>query len=486
MLTRMPTAMFGYPQLPRTLCMPKLLITQGGHGQATFGVCLGASAFLHVMTKKGFKHCSRLSLQRLCRVACSSSKAGRYMWEQDANEITIIVPIGPNVQAGDVFVQVEATSLKLCVQESEPVVDGQLWAAVDPMESCWNIEDVAEERAVVVKLHKLKPQTIWEHPVYPMQHEIEKKTQQHPTERGTDEAVQESTTSDKHDSEQRIIELMKLPQSPFSPQHIGTCWEDYFANRGLAPRNIAACTGALSVPLTILAGFLAAGVSLAPEETLLVDLPGSRVLELTDLELVYAELGRAFPGRPVRLRMVGPELGRGLPCGRRRLQIDNVCITFHKRLYQDFLSKGRTPPHFAVAFHAGIQMHASWPPALHVLASLGIPTVVTAYSLTDAVAGLRQLRHCCSWQPHIIKEGVNHFACSERLIVDERTESVRLAEGLSAAEGQVDRVLQTARRDEEDVVRAGGLEQLESRVGPERSEIVAINSWWYIFRGVDR
>lgn len=285
-----------------------------------------------------------------------------------------------------------------------------------------------------------------------------------------------------------------LPDEDFYPEDVGTSWESYFAMRGFVPRNADACTGALSVPLTILAALRLFRLSFEPGQEVRIDLPGSRILELANMDLVYEELGRAFPDNDVLLRLVGPELGRDMPQRQGGLDLGNVFVTFHRTLYQDLLREDAgaeaPPPHLAVAFHAGIQMHASWMPAVESLISLGIPTAVTGYSLSDIAAGLRELRQCCDPQPRIVFEGVNHFACSERLLVDGVQETLSLFDDRDAAEagtagsstGQPP-VLRTALRDAADVERAGGLEQLVQTADAERAEVVSINSWWYLFRG---
>jgi len=189
------------------------------------------------------------------------------------------------------------------------------------------------------------------------------------------------------------------------------------------------------------------------------------------------------------------------------MDLGNVHVALHRGMYQDLLRQdaeaGEPLPHLAVAFHAGVQVHSSWLPALRSLAAAGVPTAVTGYSLSDIAAGLQELRRLCDPRPRIRFEGVNHFACSERLLVDGLRETVALLEGSGSADAAGGgpasrpsavaagpgvgrpRVLQTALQDAEDVARAGGLEQLLHGADAQHAEVVSINSWWYLFQGAE-
>jgi len=273
------------------------------------------------------------------------------------------------------------------------------------------------------------------------------------------------------------MELMRIPDTDFDLAGIGNSWEDYFATRGMAPRNRAACTGALSVPLTILHAIRSFNMEV-DDEGLCIDLPGSRILELTDMELVYEELGRALPENGATLRLVGPELGRDLPLGS-ELEIGNVRLTFHRTMYEDFLASAR-PPNLAVAFHAGIQEYETWHPALRALVQLRVPTAITSYSLSDAAGGLWEMRRRGT-HPAMLLQGVNPFACSERLAVDEALGALALLpDSLDA---------QRLQWLQEQTMRAGGLLELASAFqaqgqgSAKEAEAVSINSWWYLFCG---
>jgi len=214
------------------------------------------------------------------------------------------------------------------------------------------------------------------------------------------------------------------------------------------------------------------------DEGLCIDLPGSRILELTDMELVYEELGRALPENGATLRLVGPELGRDLPLGS-ELEIGNVRLTFHRTMYEDFLASAR-PPNLAVAFHAGIQEYETWHPALRALVQLRVPTAITSYSLSDAAGGLWEMRRRGT-HPAMLLQGVNPFACSERLAVDEALGALALLpDSLDA---------QRLQWLQEQTMRAGGLLELASAFqaqgqgSAKEAEAVSINSWWYLFCG---
>ncbi|CAE7948221.1 Mss51 [Symbiodinium sp. KB8] len=289
---------------------------------------------------------------------------------------------------------------------------------------------------------------------------------------GLEKVTDEKTCKNVHGAEERIMELVRIPDTDFDLDGIGTCWEDYFATRGMAPQNRAACTGALSVPLTILHAIRSFNMELGDEE-LCIDLPGSRILELTDMELVYEELGRALPESGATLRLIGPELGRELPLGS-ELEIGNVRLTFHRTMYQDFLTSAG-PPDLAVAFHAGIQEYESWHPALRALVQLRVPTAITSYSLSDAAGGLWEMRRRGT-HPSMRFQGVNPFACSERLAVDEAMGALGLLP--DSLDAQRLQWLQSQ------TMRAGGLLELaaafqaQGHDSAKEAEAVSINSWW--------
>mmetsp|Transcript_5315 Transcript_5315/g.17163 ORF Transcript_5315/g.17163 Transcript_5315/m.17163 type:complete len:212 (-) Transcript_5315:52-687(-) len=134
-----------------------------------------------------------------------------------------------------------------------------------------------------------------------------------------------------------------------------------------------------------------------------IDLPGSSRIEVFEKELVFAELGRALHRNSVIIRLVGPDLEAQPP-----VTVQNVSISFHKMMYEDFLGAGTEPPHLAVACNAGIR--ESWYPAIARLLELNIPTAITGYDLMDVAGGLKELNRHFTPRPHVIVDGENPFA----------------------------------------------------------------------------
>ncbi|CAL1165033.1 unnamed protein product [Cladocopium goreaui] len=251
--------------------------------------------------------------------------------------------------------------------------------------------------------------------------------------------------------------------------------QEYFAQRSFAPKNRAACTSALSVPLTILDALRRFELPLG--EVVRIDLVGSRKLELSEIQLLYQELCRAFELQHLELRLVGPELPE-IPQGDAgAFRIDNLRITFYRMFYQDFLS-ALGPPHMAVAFHAGIHEYDSWSPALYSLIQLRVPTVITGYSLADISKGLQAMRSK-GINPSLLYQGVNSFASCERLRVDE------VLCQLSLVPEQLD--TPKLKRLQAQVDAAGGLTELMASYVADgkvdEAEVVSINSWLFLFRG---
>lgn len=277
------------------------------------------------------------------------------------------------------------------------------------------------------------------------------------------------------------MELARLPEDCFEIDEIGSSWADYIDCRDAIPVSLPAFTGALSVPLTILRMLNVVGYRFERGDIVRVDLPGSRVLELCNLEASFAELGRAFPYQDVHVRLVGPQLRGGYPDGA-VIEVDNVTVTLHRGLYQDLLAScvsGAPLPHLAVAFHAGIQEYGTWIQAVTACAHLRIPLAVTGYSLSDITAGLRDL--LCAGQPmaKVAREGFNPFACSERMLINEVSEQITMLGGTGADEEDGDLLLGAPARQQL-VEDAGGLMQLAEVTSPDKAAVVSINSWWYL------
>jgi len=253
---------------------------------------------------------------------------------------------------------------------------------------------------------------------------------------------------------------------------------DYIENREAVPRNLFAFTGALSVPLTILKALQLTGLRFQDGDVVRIDLPGSRVLELCNVEATFAELGRALPGNRVWVRLVGPEL-RSETHSNEVLRIENVSLTMHRELYQNLLVASQSTgalPHVAVAFHAGVQEYDSWAPAIVAATQLHIPLAVTGYSLSDIAAGLRVIYGRCHPRPHVAYEGFNPFACVERMLVDEGQQRIFL---LGDDDDDPNLLFGTEALNNE-VESAGGLLKLAERMDPRRADVVSINSWWFL------
>lgn len=275
------------------------------------------------------------------------------------------------------------------------------------------------------------------------------------------------------------LELKGLPSEDFDLDDVGICWAEYIECREATPRNLLAFTGALSVPLTILRAIRLLGLYFQPKDVIFIDLPGSRVLELCNLEATFTELGRALPDNRIRVRLVGPEMGGEIPDGE-PIQFRNVRITLHRQLYQDLLatsqSKRAPMPDLVVAFHAGIQEYrTTWIPAISAISQLGIPLVVTGYSLSDITAGLREVKAHCQPVPPVFYEGLNPFACLERMLVDET-----LGQIIMLKDGDQPNLLFGVDAQNQEVESAGGLLRLVERTDPEMAKIVSINSWWFV------
>jgi hypothetical protein len=80
-----------------------------------------------------------------------------YSWAQDREFITISMPIGA-VKGKDVIYKLSPTTLCIGIKGSAPVIDGEIFSAVKPDDSLWEVEVVDGQRNVVAKLQKAKAQ----------------------------------------------------------------------------------------------------------------------------------------------------------------------------------------------------------------------------------------------------------------------------------------------------------------------------------------
>jgi len=360
--------------------------------------------------------------------------------------------------------------LTFAIKENTPILDCELYEPVDVEESSWIIDEVDGQRTVIFGLIKKNRNTLWEH--FCRQPD------------SANSAGSGTAATDSHGADGRILELAQLPEKYFTVTDIGSSWENYFECRGVTPQNVVACTGALSVPLTILKAIDMLGLSFELGDDICIDIPGSRVLELANMDLVYAELGRAFPEHDIYIRLIGPELGKGLGGDDmigNALQVRNVTITLHRQLYQEVLANDDEweVPGLAVLFHPSMELEfESWKPALQLMMQRRVPAVVTGYSLSDISVGLRNIKRLCDPAPRIMHEGLNPFACREQLAIDGSTESVSLLPKTSAQfHPSCDLDSWNARVSE-----AGGLVELLDKVDRHAADAVSINCWWYLIQ----
>mmetsp|Transcript_28786 Transcript_28786/g.75834 ORF Transcript_28786/g.75834 Transcript_28786/m.75834 type:complete len:819 (-) Transcript_28786:177-2633(-) len=199
-----------------------------------------------------------------------------------------------------------------------------------------------------------------------------------------------------------------------------TSWEKYCSSRGFSVTDLRDVSLMFSMPLTILFGmtkFEGLGMlQLAGRDTLRIDVAGASNLETMSVEMeAFAELARAFPGSKIHLRLVGPELQVDQEVGLGSCGTDNLCVSSHKFLYQDFLasqqgSKDAHLPDIVVAPNAGIR--ESWYPAIQRVCELSLPLMFTGYDLADTFAGLQDLFREMPSLPRVVRDGRNPFAGS--------------------------------------------------------------------------
>ncbi len=82
-----------------------------------------------------------------------------YSWAQDRESITVSMPIGA-VKGKDVVYKLSPTALCTGIKGSPLVIDGEIFSAVKPNDSLWEVEVVEGQRNVVAKLQKAKAQ-LW-------------------------------------------------------------------------------------------------------------------------------------------------------------------------------------------------------------------------------------------------------------------------------------------------------------------------------------
>eukprot|EP00434_Breviolum_minutum_P040466 symbB.v1.2.035959.t1/scaffold4965.1/size32343/4 len=91
---------------------------------------------------------------------CSRSEiaTGQWWWkggpgEESEEEITVFVPIGDDIQAKDVAVDIRCSHLSVRVKDQMPL-DGDLWKDIKADESGWLIDQEANQRCIIITLIK--------------------------------------------------------------------------------------------------------------------------------------------------------------------------------------------------------------------------------------------------------------------------------------------------------------------------------------------
>ncbi|XP_043994769.1 nudC domain-containing protein 1 isoform X2 [Gambusia affinis] len=81
-----------------------------------------------------------------------------YFWQQTAEDLTVCVRLPGGVAKEDVSFRLTADSLSIGVRGCPPIVEGQLYASVDPEASAWTISD---SNSLEVSLQKLSEGPMW-------------------------------------------------------------------------------------------------------------------------------------------------------------------------------------------------------------------------------------------------------------------------------------------------------------------------------------
>lgn len=220
---------------------------------------------------------------------------------------------------------------------------------------------------------------------------------------------------------QNMTERIRNVQVPLELSTV-TSWSKYSSLRGFSLTDLSMVSEVMSMPLTILFGmtkFEGLGLlQLAGRETLRVDVAGASALETLCVEEdAFAELAHAFPKSKIHLRLVGPALkvdsNFGLGCS----GTDNLCVSCHKFLYEDFLAslqgvEDAHLPDIVVAPNAGLR--ESWYPAIQRVCDLSLPLMFTGYDFTDVLFGLQELLNGLPSSPRVVRDGSNPFAGASR------------------------------------------------------------------------
>lgn len=142
---------------------------------------------------------------------------------------------------------------------------------------------------------------------------------------------------------------------------------------------------------TIVAAMERAGVEVEGA-TLTLHILGADVVEVARLrpmcELLFALVRERWAGvENLHLHLSGPQLPPQV-AGKevRVLDDDRVSVRFHPRVYHLLSEEERDmggPPAMAVCLNAGMWGYETWAPTIRQLASSGVPTLVTSYSIEE-------------------------------------------------------------------------------------------------------
>ena len=86
----------------------------------------------------------------------------KYSWGQmDIKEITINVPIPKEIRAKDMDIVWDEKKLKVAIKGKEPIINGELFGAIDSESLIWTIDDDNKGKNLVITFEK-REQTWWE------------------------------------------------------------------------------------------------------------------------------------------------------------------------------------------------------------------------------------------------------------------------------------------------------------------------------------
>jgi len=112
------------------------------------------------------KACVAWPQRRRPRLALCARDGQGYSWEEAGRyneEVRIYIPLGQGEKAADVDFALSEGSLRVGVKGRAPVVEGQLFRAVEMEDSDWMIDWHEGKRSIVVTLTKVNVREGWRH-----------------------------------------------------------------------------------------------------------------------------------------------------------------------------------------------------------------------------------------------------------------------------------------------------------------------------------